>query len=1292
MTRRFSLFITICFFSHIACADIYSASAALTRGDYDTAAKEFKLLAAQGDAKAQANLGYMYYVGEGVPQSYEEAVKWYRKSAVQGDKDAQYNLAVAYAFGEGIKQDYKEAALWYRRAAEQGHLTAQYSLGISYSYGEGVKQDREEATKWLRKAAEQGYPRAQVHMGSRYHTGDGVKQDYDEAVNWYRKAADHGDAAAQYNLGNMYRSGKGVTQNYNQAIRWFRLAADQGYAAAQNELASLERAIAGAARSQTRPNLQPTPIIKPETIVEKTDTAAIAVAKAEQQAIQIKKQEQEQKALFSVEKSDLLTLDDDTPEQKVADSEPLLEEEQIEAIESGTSVADAEVPAPAPASAADAMPEKKSKDTGGFFSRFFKSKKETTKQEDTVAQSTETILSETADTDADSEAIELLAMDSVEPSLPEEAASSVETGDATIEIGDESIAMEDTEDTIGIEAWKDLDSHVVNKDVVTKKKSGGLFSIFGKLFKQKQQRPSIEASHELQEQQVSLNEDDDTKTEAESSINEIAEVSSEPEIDSLEEKPEQLAVLSDDQQTTEQDQELTRQDGNIAMDGAEDTAAIEAWKDLDSQIVDKNVTAKEKSKSGFFKKLFGWKKQSTDQQADEAADAETDSEDEAKQESSTSYAADIDTQSYEASPLETLEEPESDQSATLAENDQPLESDEEIGATKAEPKVSFFSRLFGDDPSDSDKDTTSDSADATTDADKPIALDESEQDPGKVNEETLAIVHESTDMTEASSEPELPQEGAITTSKEKKGFFSRLFGKSDKTDTIDDSDEDTTSDSADATTDAEKPIALDESEQDPGKVDEKTLAMVHESTDMTEASMEPELRQEDAIITSKEKKGFFSRLFGKSDKTDTIDDSDDSISGEEMQKETENLAMLDEEFSSRETDPQQLELAFSALDERDYDEAYLIFHALAVHGDGTAQYQLGSLYYQGLGIRQDYSDASLWYRRASEQGNVDAQYSLGNMFLMGEGVKQDDAKASFWYQKAAAQGHTSAKHNLDNIQRVSRSKSEFVGEEDQTNEVIELSNAGSEPEEKESSGGFFRKLFSRDKNESDTPYSSQTSMENEKDLADEVAVQENTDEQSETIDEENNERGFFSRIFGKGDKQQSSDKLATISDDEEPVVTEDTKENLSTTVNDYKKGIAYTFGEGVSQDNVAAFNWFMKAAEQGYAPAQYKVGAAYAYGDGVEKDQKEATKWYTAAAQQGYSIAQRNLGVLYSKGEGVEQDKPLALAWYSILADTGNVMDVRRRDILKRELTESELEQAEDLKNKLSLELSANTK
>ena len=74
-----------------------TAMDAYIRGDYETALRELRILAEQGNASAQHNLGFMYDKGQGGTQDGKEAVKWYRLAAEQDDADAQNNLgSVSY--------------------------------------------------------------------------------------------------------------------------------------------------------------------------------------------------------------------------------------------------------------------------------------------------------------------------------------------------------------------------------------------------------------------------------------------------------------------------------------------------------------------------------------------------------------------------------------------------------------------------------------------------------------------------------------------------------------------------------------------------------------------------------------------------------------------------------------------------------------------------------------------------------------------------------------------------------------------------------------------------------------------------------------------------------------------------------------------------------------------------------------------------------------------------------------------------------------------------------------------
>jgi TPR repeat protein len=67
-----------------------------------------------------------------------EDARMSRSSAEKGDAKAQFNLGKIYFHGQGVPQDYAEAVRWYRKAADQGYANAQYALGFMYHKGQGV--------------------------------------------------------------------------------------------------------------------------------------------------------------------------------------------------------------------------------------------------------------------------------------------------------------------------------------------------------------------------------------------------------------------------------------------------------------------------------------------------------------------------------------------------------------------------------------------------------------------------------------------------------------------------------------------------------------------------------------------------------------------------------------------------------------------------------------------------------------------------------------------------------------------------------------------------------------------------------------------------------------------------------------------------------------------------------------------------------------------------------------------------------------------------------------------------
>ena len=142
---------------------------------------QLHVLAEQGNADAQFRLGLMYADGKGVEEDATGAARWLRLAerqghaqaqaelfnratrweAEQGDAKAQATLGFRYWFGlGGEEQDLVEAARWYRLAAEQGDAVAQYRLGWFYIVGDGVPHDFQEGIRWYRLAAENGSKQA----------------------------------------------------------------------------------------------------------------------------------------------------------------------------------------------------------------------------------------------------------------------------------------------------------------------------------------------------------------------------------------------------------------------------------------------------------------------------------------------------------------------------------------------------------------------------------------------------------------------------------------------------------------------------------------------------------------------------------------------------------------------------------------------------------------------------------------------------------------------------------------------------------------------------------------------------------------------------------------------------------------------------------------------------------------------------------------------------------------------------------------------------------------------------
>lgn len=109
--------------------------------------------------------------------------------------------------------------------------------------------------------------------------------------------------------------------------------------------------------------------------------------------------------------------------------------------------------------------------------------------------------------------------------------------------------------------------------------------------------------------------------------------------------------------------------------------------------------------------------------------------------------------------------------------------------------------------------------------------------------------------------------------------------------------------------------------------------------------------------------------------------------------------------------------------------------------------------------------------------------------------------------------------------------------------------------------------------------------------------------------------------------------------------------NLGNSEAQYKMGKCL----GDKKEYTQAFEWWSKAAAQGFAKAEYNVGVCYENGMGVEKNTVKAFEWYSKAATQGFSHAEYNVSICYGNGIGVEKNNIKSCTWMSRAANNGSL-------------------------------------
>lgn len=133
---------------------------------------------------------------------------------------------------------------------------------------------------------------------------------------------------------------------------------------------------------------------------------------------------------------------------------------------------------------------------------------------------------------------------------------------------------------------------------------------------------------------------------------------------------------------------------------------------------------------------------------------------------------------------------------------------------------------------------------------------------------------------------------------------------------------------------------------------------------------------------------------------------------------------------------------------------------------------------------------------------------------------------------------------------------------------------------------------------------------------------------------------------------------------------------------------------GVQKNERKAFEFFLKAANDGMVTAQNNTALCFEQGVGIEKNMEQAAYWYEKAAKGGHAPAMESIAYCYRHGSGVEKNLESAIFWYkkalgdpSFKGDVSEVNQIIRN--IESEIKESAAKQAVQKKSLIDAILEA---
>ena len=318
--------------------------------------------------------------------------------------------------------------------------------------------------------------------------------------------------------------------------------------------------------------------------------------------------------------------------------------------------------------------------------------------------------------------------------------------------------------------------------------------------------------------------------------------------------------------------------------------------------------------------------------------------------------------------------------------------------------------------------------------------------------------------------------------------------------------------------------------------------------------------------------------------------------------------------------------SLSASEQTNSENQALLKHlqGRAVLGDSTAQFALGQMYQEGIGVNKDVQEAIKWYELASAQQDLRAEYNLGLVYLEGSGIPADYQKAITTLRDAAFKGNDHAQYALARIYE--------VGYRNAAGEVVI-------PPDQEEAIEMYDLAAANDYGLAQYRLAEMLVREKKTEMT--VAVKQQHHQMIKEL-----YQGAFSAgieqaalplaFFNAMDKDKSKQKQAL-----EVAKKEANSGNAGAAL---LLGLLYDRGIAIAASQSEALHWYQQAPLN--PVTAFILGTYYSQGIGLSQDVEKGKILLQQAAEAGFSYANLNLAVMKQKaGETFlpELDKALAL-------------------------------------------------